>query len=169
MNYPPIGTVSEATHRTEDLIPAFMSVLERYAPERYAQLSEECPQTLEDGEYPDYESACAWLEETLFDAMADIAPPYTYFGTHPGDGADFGFWPDIESLEEEARYGYGDAVKVDAGDRWEWDSRTGEVIHWLEEDAQPRKAVASLVMSVTDHGNVTLYDAKTRQEIWSVV
>ena len=31
-------------------------------------------------------------------AMQALCPPFVTFGAHPGDGADFGFWPDWETL-----------------------------------------------------------------------
>lgn len=150
--YPPIGTVSHATMRTEDLIPAFMDVLRVFAPERHAELEQEQPEELEDGDYPDVETASEWLNDVLWTAMEEIAPPYCYFGASEGDGADYGFWPSIESLEEDARYKEG-VIKV---------ADTSEVPDdWRD-----------YVMHVSDHGNVTLYeivDSGNLEEIWSVV
>ena len=36
------------------------------------------------------------LNETIWDAMNEIAPEGCYFGPHPGDGCDFGFWQSEE-------------------------------------------------------------------------
>jgi hypothetical protein len=33
-----------------------------------------------------------WLLSDLFDALNDIAPDGCYFGAHPGNGSDYGFW-----------------------------------------------------------------------------
>jgi len=45
------------------------------------------------------------LNEELFTFMQEYCPPYVYFGSHIGDGADIGFWPDIEGLQEDQTYG----------------------------------------------------------------
>lgn len=42
-----------------------------------------------------------FIFENLFNYMNDIAPTGTYFGAHPGDGSDFGFWHDNEFEEVE--------------------------------------------------------------------
>lgn len=31
--------------------------------------------------------------------VLNVAPPYCYFGTTPGDGACFGFWPSIDDCD----------------------------------------------------------------------
>lgn len=89
---PPIGSVSSGTMRYEDLIPAFMSVLREYSPERAASMEGWEPQPLEDGDYPDAEATSIFVD-ALFDDLNEIAPEGCYFGASEGDGADYGFWP----------------------------------------------------------------------------
>jgi len=146
------GSVSSGTMRPEDLIPAFADELRAYvqaagvegAIPAHLKLAEEAD-AIEDY---DSEEANGVLEE-LFDALNEYAPPYGYFGAHPGDGADYGFW-----LEEDwLRIMYDDGV-LEVSDTSEVPADySGEVVH------------------VNDHGNATLYAAQDGEltEVWSVV
>lgn len=85
-------TVIRATHRTQDLIPAFLDVI-KDTPE-YVQVLPNIPAYAMDdtrSEWWDSEEAVYLLEE-LFDTINAYAPEGYYFGAHPGDGSDFGFW-----------------------------------------------------------------------------
>ena len=88
----------------------------------------------------------------LTDALQEYCPPFIYFGTLEGDGADFGFWPDTESL--------GDALQDTALDwsdnAWDWD--LGDYI--LDDHG--------VIVQVSDHGNVTVMDLD-RNVIWATV
>ena len=97
------GTVSQATMRPEDLIPAYMEVLEEYWPEQAAKLTAyyggECgwPYATCGLLFPDplpdhLKEVSGWLLQDLCDALGEIAPEDHYFGSTPGDGCDYGFW-----------------------------------------------------------------------------
>jgi|TARA_Y100000310_G_C20698487_1_gene827448 hypothetical protein len=100
--YKPMGTVSHGTMRAEDLIPAFAVELEYLTdnaiPNRayvttydYRTANRELVNRANN--LVDYESDTAdFILEELFDALNEFAMSYFYFGAHPGDGADYGFW-----------------------------------------------------------------------------
>ncbi len=105
-NKPVLGSVSCGTMRTEDLLKAFANELayictttprivrEVHAwldgPEAYAK-DYECDAGI-------YDAIGMGLVADLFELLDRFAPEGYYFGSHPGDGADYGFWP----CEEEA-------------------------------------------------------------------
>jgi len=92
------GTVIRSTHRTQDLIPAFIGLLrDLQSPHYTAFITTVFPlipsdaQDNDDHEFWESEDA-HYLLEDLFDALQDHAPDDHYFGAHEGDGSDFGFW-----------------------------------------------------------------------------
>lgn len=95
--FAPLGSVSTDTLRPEDLISAFASelaYLTRRVSEhpRYAELVSRAHALLETDEPAD--DALLEMIDELCEALECFAPPYCYFGAHPDDGADFGFWPE---------------------------------------------------------------------------
>jgi len=79
------GSVSHATMRSEDLIPTFIAVLKDIDADQAAEYERDLPEDLGS------EEACDFLDD-LFDVLDGHAPEGCYFGAHPGDGSDYGFW-----------------------------------------------------------------------------
>jgi len=76
-------SVSSETLKTQDLAERFLSVLEDLNPK--AKVSFALPESWDSDEAQDaFEELCQLLE--------DNEPGGCYFGTHPGDAAEFGFW-----------------------------------------------------------------------------
>ena len=100
-----IGTVIHGTLLPEELLQAFLDQLEVVDGKRaseirkeYARVFESLPQ-LADMEEKAGQHLIMYAGEcfdTLIDALNACAPEGLFFGSHPGDGGDFGFWP-IES------------------------------------------------------------------------
>jgi hypothetical protein len=175
----PMGSVSTGTMRSEDLIPTFCAELYHAAKvtktnghtvgnvdaktrKAHVALVAEIEAKIEaDSEgYYASEDADYDLNERLFDALECYAGPYFYFGAHPGDGSDYGYWLSEDWDEEFQTLDHnviGPAampfsLKVDD---------LCEVPAWFHGE----------VAHVNDHGNVTLYSKSDRKftEIWSVV
>lgn len=159
--YPSLGSVSAGTLLPSDLLFTFASELEdltqrnakawcsdhgRLTRDRYIDLvrnarevdAEEDPDSADD------------LLSALTDALNDFAPDYCYFGAHPGDGADFGYWL-IEDWQQQ----------MDDDGTLVVDDLSG-----IPDDYR------GLACVVNDHGNATMYavDADDiRRELWSCV
>lgn len=84
-----IGSISHGTMRREDLIPTFVAELKRHqTAEQYAELIAHAESIVDFDDEAAGDVLC-----DLFDALDEVAPEGTYFGAHPGDGSDYGFWP----------------------------------------------------------------------------
>lgn len=102
-----LGSVIHATLKPQDLIPAFLDVVVEIAPEHYEGMMSASfgpiPSYVQDegdsSEWWNSEDA-SHLLESLFDVLNNHAPDGYYFGAHPGDGSDFGFWPGLDLFEE---------------------------------------------------------------------
>ena len=104
------GSISEATLNPKHLIPRFVAVLEQADPshplvsewrevERATVTLAEWMGWDDPADYAedglnlfDAERASYFLNDSLFDALNEVAPEGTYFGSAEGDGASFGFW-----------------------------------------------------------------------------
>jgi len=151
-----IGSVSSGTMKLEDLIPCFLDVLEMFD-ENNLLITAIYDRMEQDGYY---ESEDANYDlDALFYALQDYAPPYFYFGSRPGDGADFGFWliDDVaQQIIDDGGLVVSDLGEIDA------DS--------ILNDIGPNPIE---VLHVNDHGNTTLYSYEPRTnkltEIWAIV
>ena len=95
------GSISHGTMRPHDVLPALLDALAERDGDAYTQCMHIIPaHASEDGD------AAWWLEEALghidvlFDALNDCAPAGLYFGAHPGDGSDYGFWMSEDDMAE---------------------------------------------------------------------
>ena len=82
-------TISEGTHNPEDLIPTFLAVLSE-ADEDLAKAAAEVIEETKASEHP-FDGSYHNLVN-MFNLLEEYAPEGTWFGSHEGDGACFGFW-----------------------------------------------------------------------------
>jgi len=99
-----LGTVSHGTLRPEDLLESFAYELRQLGP-RIALLDEYDALPDDPDEWTEEQQETASeLVNDMIDALNEHAPAFCYFGAHPGDGSDFGFWFDYESFEDSRRF-----------------------------------------------------------------
>jgi hypothetical protein len=156
-----IGSISTGTLRPEDLLPVFIEALTALGGTLPADI--ECGTHLEYTNLPSYDKVgviddddgfwrseeAQWDVDALTDALQSRCPPFVYFGTLPGDGADFGFWPDMDRLDEALRW---------ERDHYPDDSVPDELT--LDDDG--------VIVQISDHGNVTVMDME-RNVLWDCV
>ena len=110
------GTVSAGTMQPCDLIPAFMDALidngaadvaERLTADyqRGYDWASDSGRLRVDDETLDriqekHPDAASELITELFDELNELAPPFHYFGAIDGDGADYGFWVQVDQIRE---------------------------------------------------------------------
>lgn len=147
-----LGTVIEGTLKTEELLEAFADELGKVGgrwKNADGELIAIANRWLEDrnfvwdGEWDKDEAT--EIVQTLENVLNEYAPPFVYFGAHPGDGAAFGWWVDFDSMEEAIRNG----EETD-------DSET----RFLPDD--------NVLVHTNDHGNVTVMDMQ-RNVLWAAV
>lgn len=116
------GTVSSSTLRSEDLIPAFLDMLEQLDNDRANDIAQQEDALLyamnaveKSSRYvtptDDYYQDLSELVVTLSDALDELAESPYYFGNLEGDGAEFGFW------HQEYDPNSGDYISAD-GRKW---------------------------------------------------
>ena len=172
-----LGSISTGTLRTEDLLPAFADVLEDLgsthgdaprmwdAIRKYRDIID--ADALDTIDVNSLDEVSDLLNETMFYALQELCPPFVYFGSNPGDGADFGFWPDIDALEEALRCSGPCECDCEV-------EESGCEPGCASLDKERRMIDADttgqyqLEVHVNDHGNVTVMDMD-RNVIWSVV
>lgn len=163
-----IGSISHGTLRPQDLLSAFINELEWQirrngeffaVPENFPHrdrlntlIGEAQDCFSDDGESiadDKEDTADELVNETLPDALQEFAPSYCYFGSHPGDGSDIGYWPSyIEDIKEQVEFSSSKSQEYPADDfRGEW-------------------------LHINERGNCTLYvrqaDGSDR-EVWAIV
>ena len=162
MRKPSIGTISEGTLKTEDLLQAFADELSGYQPTQHSSLLEDAwvlaNHANDERDAPDqtmWEENASFIVNNLQDALNELAPPFCYFGTLEGDGACFGFWPDHEAIQDLIENSVEESVSVDA------DHAIQSSEH-VNEDEGVR-------ICVSDHGNIEIYSLETGETLLAIV
>ncbi len=86
--------VDYSSLRSQDLIPAFLELLkgidDNFVTETLCEIPHDA-QLDDSHEFWDSET-CAWIMECIFDRLNEYTPEDYYFGSHEGNGSDFGVW-----------------------------------------------------------------------------
>jgi len=161
-----IGSVISGTMRPQDVIPALLQALlplDILAYNEFVELAGGSiirsrkikPLQLFYDITWEEDDAIFWMVDDvpdllseLLDMLNDKAPPFCYFGAHEGNGSDFGFWVNIEAVEQ--------AVT------------DGELLSFS--DDLPDEIPENDFIVVNDHGNVSLYHVvRSFETVWEIV
>lgn len=146
-----LGSVSSGTMRREDLIPSFLWEANRLRLSKgEREQVRKIEKRMKSEDYYESEDSDFDLDE-LFSILNAHTPDFCYFGSHPGDGADYGVWIDEEFYHSTPD----DVLKIDASE-----------LRPKVKDCQE-----SHILEVNDHGNMTLWRKSSSRwvECWSVV
>lgn len=149
-----LGSISSGTLRIPDLLEAYGETLHRFDVSEVRRLFLEAGAVLpgwrglEEWADENPEDAVYLLEE-LAERLEEFAPLGAYFGSHPGDGAEFGYWVDPEWIEDAKAGAFPDV-------------RTDRAAHW------------ACFLEINERGNVTLWGPELdqdgrRPELWAIV
>lgn len=118
----PGTSFSRGTARSQDIAEAYIEILEAIdRPALHAARNDHeehfaaFARALDGSETPaDYEFTDQLAFEILPDIVQKHCLPFTYVGSHPGDGTDVGCWVDMDGLEEAAEDGV-EVTRIEAG------------------------------------------------------
>ena len=83
-------TISEGTTNPHELIVTFTNFIKtQIPPETFDEFQKQNP-LMFNASLTDEDAS--WVLSDLFDMMDEFAPDDFYFGSHPGDGALYGYW-----------------------------------------------------------------------------
>ena len=128
-----LGSVSTGTLRTEDLFTPLIAKLREFNPHHHLVQKWDVF-VLNDSD--------AEIMGQLAEALQAYCPPFVYFGAHPDDPSDFGFFPDWDAIDD--------------------------ATHYLSQREGEYKLTYDLVIRIYDHGNVTVMTLD-RNVLWTTV
>ena len=147
-----IGTISHGTHRAADLASSIFPILKNCVGDENSKLLDDLLEIMTYSRDSDEDHET--IQEAI-ETLQEYAPPFTYVGTHEGDGSDLGCWPDTEAM----RTAIHDKEAVAISDLSDIDKLS------FSDLSESRYAILT-----NDHGNVTVYELSVATTpLWACV